>query len=245
MPKALVEIHHVPMIEYVIQWLNQGGVQEIFCALHWQANHIVTYLQHRRENGASVHSSHEPHPLGWVGAVRPILPALGSDPFVLIDTDRILIEPLHSMLKTYTQCHCPDLFIMVSTHPQSIVDQGGITLGINHDQVVRIGNQGREEPKLLKAAFCGAAIVTATLWNRYDPGPQVTSTSFKDTFALPWLRDHGKISAHVTCQPFFDGGTTERITKCEKYIEQQPESWPGCLVRTYLKPQYVRSFHTG
>lgn len=85
-PKPLLPVWGVPVIERTLRALEAAGVRRIAVNLHWQAEALQAYLT-RWSGPAVITLSHETEILGTGGALRPLRDWFGSTPFWLVNGD--------------------------------------------------------------------------------------------------------------------------------------------------------------
>lgn len=68
LPKPLVPLANVPIIEWQVGWLRGQGIRKIVVCAGYRAGQIENYVASRRMRGVIV--SAEPSPLGTGGAIR-------------------------------------------------------------------------------------------------------------------------------------------------------------------------------
>ncbi len=69
-PKPLIEIDGRPIIDYVLEWLANQGIEEVIINLHYMPNMIKRYLSRRGESGLKITYSYEKNILGTAGALK-------------------------------------------------------------------------------------------------------------------------------------------------------------------------------
>jgi MurNAc alpha-1-phosphate uridylyltransferase len=89
LPKALVEVAGVPMLEHVARRLVAAGADRLIINTHPFPERIVAVVRERNGFGADVRFSHEPdRPLDTGGGLRQALPLFRRDaPFFLHNCD--------------------------------------------------------------------------------------------------------------------------------------------------------------
>ncbi|MGN1359851.1 MAG: phosphotransferase [Kiritimatiellia bacterium] len=92
-PKPLLPVNGSPLIEQIIQRLENWGVRDIFINTHWMPGAFNDWLQNRPTTAAHISLSHEPDILGTGGALIPLKHHLGNEPFWLVNAD-ILVDGL-------------------------------------------------------------------------------------------------------------------------------------------------------
>jgi len=83
LPKPLVRVAGVPLIDTVLDRLAAVGVGDVVVNTHHLAEQVEQHLAHRRQ--PRIHISHEPEILETGGGVRQALPRLGSGPFYVVN----------------------------------------------------------------------------------------------------------------------------------------------------------------
>jgi len=69
-PKPLIEINGRPIIDYVLEWLVDQGIEEVIINLHYMPDMIKRYLSRRGELGPKITYSYEKNILGTAGALK-------------------------------------------------------------------------------------------------------------------------------------------------------------------------------
>ena len=88
MPKALVSVGGVPMLERVIRKLRGYGIDEFVVNVHHFAPMIEHFLESNRNFGASIAVSHEcDQALETGGGIKKAEPLLASGPFLVHNAD--------------------------------------------------------------------------------------------------------------------------------------------------------------
>lgn len=88
LPKPLVEIAGKPLIVYHLEALARAGIRDVVINLSWLGEKIRAALGDGSRYGARIAYSEEgPVPLETGGGIHRALPLLGSDPFVVVNSD--------------------------------------------------------------------------------------------------------------------------------------------------------------
>ena len=106
MPKALVPVAGVPLLERVIRKLQAAGISEFVVNAHHFADRIVDFLREHDDFGAKIQVSLEmPAPLETGGAIRFAAPLLrDADPFLVHNAD--ILSDLD--IRALVAAHRPD-----------------------------------------------------------------------------------------------------------------------------------------
>lgn len=90
LPKPLIPLLNIPLLDYTLQWLQEHGVQDVMINLH----HLPTLIPGRYGNGATrnmhIHYSYESELLGSAGAVRKVEEFWEKEPLLVIHGDVLL-----------------------------------------------------------------------------------------------------------------------------------------------------------
>jgi CBS domain-containing protein len=95
MPKPLLPVGGKPLLEHVLERLEESGVLDIYVAVHYMFEKIEEFVAARRGD-ARIHLLHESTPLGTAGAIG-LLPALTA-PLLVLNGDVITNVALSSLL---------------------------------------------------------------------------------------------------------------------------------------------------
>jgi NDP-sugar pyrophosphorylase family protein len=126
LPKALIEVGGVPMIEHVILHLKAAGVTEFVVNTHYLGNMIADFLQSRNNYGCTIHISNESALLLETGGgllhARRWLD--GNEPFFVHNADIITDLDLKAMYDHHVATHADATLLMAdrATSRYLIVD---------------------------------------------------------------------------------------------------------------------------
>jgi NDP-sugar pyrophosphorylase family protein len=97
LPKVMVPVAGVPVVDRVLAWLARSGVHEVAVNLHHEAERLAAHLATAAPAGVRVRLSHEEKLLGTAGALRPLTDFLTS-PFVVVYGDVVTDLDLGNLL---------------------------------------------------------------------------------------------------------------------------------------------------
>lgn len=106
-PKALVEVCGAPLIDHVLDRLAEAGVGEVVVNVHHHADMLEKHLG-TRSLPHTIISDERDALLDSGGGVRKALPALGPDPFFVVNADTIWIEGIRPNLRRLGEQFDPD-----------------------------------------------------------------------------------------------------------------------------------------
>lgn len=99
-PKSLVPIDNVPIIEWQIRYLKKSGIRDITVCAGYKAEQIGGFLRAKRGLGARIRMLCEKRPLGTGGAIRRATKSIPGKSFLVINGDVITDIDLTAMKKT-------------------------------------------------------------------------------------------------------------------------------------------------
>lgn len=97
-PKPLLEVRGKPLIAHHLERLRNAGFTQIHINTSWLAEKIHAALGDGARYGVSLHFSYEgPEPLETGGGLFRMLPALGREPFVVVNGDVFTDFPFETL----------------------------------------------------------------------------------------------------------------------------------------------------
>jgi len=99
-PKPLVPIDNVPIIEWQIRYLKKSGVKNITVCTGYKTEQIEGFLKSKSNFGIRVRVSVEKKPLGTGGAIKNAAGHIKGKTFFVINGDTITDISLKTMQKT-------------------------------------------------------------------------------------------------------------------------------------------------
>jgi NDP-sugar pyrophosphorylase family protein len=99
----MVPVAGTPLLRRNVEWLRAAGVTELAVNLHHHPDVVREHFGDGSGLGVSIHYSHEPVLLGTGGALRPLAPWLGQQPFLLVYADNLVDCDLASLLQLHEE----------------------------------------------------------------------------------------------------------------------------------------------
>ena len=103
-PKSLVQIRGKPFLEYQLEFLKRGGIQDIVLCIGHMGEQIERYFGNGRKYGVNIEYSHEDRPLGTAGALTKA-EALLADPFFTLYGDSYLFLDFRAVMSYFQSQH--------------------------------------------------------------------------------------------------------------------------------------------
>ena len=97
-PKPLIEVRGKPLIVHHLERLRDSGLTQLHINTSWLADKLQTALGDGSRYGVHIHYSYEgPEPLETGGGLFKMLPALGRDPFLVVNGDVFTDFPFETL----------------------------------------------------------------------------------------------------------------------------------------------------
>ena len=97
-PKPLIPINNIPIIEWQIKYLKKHGISEVIICSGYKTEMIENYLKNKKL-GIKITFSIESKPLGTGGAIKKAGKKIKDDSFIAINGDIITNIDLKKLLK--------------------------------------------------------------------------------------------------------------------------------------------------
>ena len=198
-PKPLLPVAGEPLIVHQLRWLHRAGLRDVVVNLHHLGEAVQRALGTGRDLGVRIHYSHEPELLDTGGGIKRALPALGSEPFVVLNGDIWTNYPFRSLtdvrpakahlVLTPTPAH--------KDHADFFLDTTGGTA------VVRRGSDN-------DLTYCGIAVFAGALFDDTPDGP------FSLTDPLFRAADTGEVTGEIFNGTWIDIGTPGELKRARR-----------------------------
>jgi MurNAc alpha-1-phosphate uridylyltransferase len=210
MPKPLVPVAGRPLIDHVLDRLAAAGIERAVVNVHYLADQIERHLKNRTAP-VIVISDERDKLLNTGGGVVKALGAIGSEPFIHVNSDTIWIDGLKPNLERLAEAFDPahmDALLLLAPVSASIGYAGRGDFAMGSDG--RLTRRGERD--VAPFVYAGAAILRPELFRGAPEGAFSLTALFDRAAAagrLHGLRMEG-VWMHV--------GTPEAIKEAEAAI---------------------------
>ncbi len=161
-PKPLVNVGGRAMIDHTLDRLAEAGVERAVVNVHWLADQIEAHVAGRTSPRVIISDEREKL-LDQGGGIVKALPALGTQPFFICNTDAFWLEGPRSNLQQLAQAWDPDkmdvlLLVAASTASVGVDWPGDFTMEPD-GRLVR-----RDERLVAPFVFSGVGIIKPELF---------------------------------------------------------------------------------
>jgi mannose-1-phosphate guanylyltransferase len=98
LPKPLIPVGDVPVIESLLKWLRRNGVRDVFITIGYLGHLIKALCGNGRQWDMNITYNEEPEPLGTIGPLRILVDKLKST-FLVLNGDLVTDLDLREFVK--------------------------------------------------------------------------------------------------------------------------------------------------
>jgi NDP-sugar pyrophosphorylase family protein/aminoglycoside/choline kinase family phosphotransferase len=197
-PKPLLPVWGLPMIERTLRALEAADVREVAINLHWMPGPLQAYLRDRR-GPAALHFSQESEILGTGGALRPLRDWLGEAPFWLVNGDIVWQADLTPLVTAF---HARQRIAAAWLEPRR--GPRTVTCG-PHGDIESYRSPVPQSPGT--ATFCGVQLISPAL---FDFLPDTKTFSIVDAYERAQAAGRPVAGVRIPNSYWCDAGTVER-----------------------------------
>jgi D-glycero-alpha-D-manno-heptose 1-phosphate guanylyltransferase len=148
LPKPMAPIAGRPFLEYILDRLIDGGIENIVLSVGYKADVIISHFENRYR-GATLHYSVEHEPLGTGGGIAYALSLMETAPVLVVNGDTFLDIDYRELVGWYEEE--PSQIAMVLRNVSDVSRYGSVLLS-NH-RVTDLIEKGIEGPGLINAGI--------------------------------------------------------------------------------------------
>lgn len=211
LPKPLIPIGDIPIMERIINRFQEFGTQEFWVTLNYRKNMIMSYFSDLQEQYL-LHYVEENQPLGTAGSLH-LLQEKFHKPFIVTNCD-ILIQADYEDIYRH-HCESGNALTIVTALKNMVVPYGVIH-PLENGGIASM----EEKPKLSYFINTGFYVLNAEMIEKI---PQETFFHMTDLADL-LLKEGGQIGMYpISEESFLDMGEFEEMHKMERKLELKTE----------------------
>jgi MurNAc alpha-1-phosphate uridylyltransferase len=211
-PKPLVSFMGSPLIDHVLDRLEDAGIEEVIVNVHHFADQLAAHLA-RREFPRILISDERAQLLDTGGGAKHALHLLGDEPIVTFNSDSVWVEGWGSNLKNLIAAFDPetmDALLMIADAARTI---GYVGRGDFHmDPLGRLARRGSAET--VPYMFAGVQVIKPQLFAEGPEGPFSTN--------LIWDRliERGTLFGQRMSGIWMHVGSPEDLEAAEEFMRE-------------------------
>lgn len=210
MPKPLVPFAGKPLIDHVLDRLDEAGIEEVIVNVHHFADMLEAHLA-KRQSPRIVISDERAALLDTGGGAKKALSLLGDEPIITFNSDSVWVEGLGSNLRDLMAAFDPermDALLMIADAARTIgyVGRGDFTMD-------PFGALARRAPSTTAPfMFAGVQIIRPGLFAEGPDGPFSTN--------LVWDRliEKGRLFGHRMGGVWMHVGAPDDLAEAETFL---------------------------
>ena len=208
-PKPLLSIAGIPIIERQIELLKKYNFTDIYILIGYLGEQIKDYFRQGRKFGVDIKYYQENIPLGTSGCVKCLEHELNNDHFIVIYGDLVIDMNLDNLVEFHITNH-GDATIVV--HPNNHPYDSDIVEMDECNRITAFYLKG-SKPEIYSNLVNAAVYVLNPIVFDYIPN-NGASDFVKDVFSK-MLKDNRVIKGYKTVEYIKDVGTIDRFNKVE------------------------------
>ena len=215
LPKPLMPIGDVPVLEVLLRQLGRAGVTEAYLAVNHLRHLIEAFFGDGTRIGVKLNYSVEDRPLGTAGPIAAVLDRLGDD-FVMTNGDLLTTMDIGEMIRFHRNRRA---VATVGVYPREVKIDFGL---IEVDADMRM-TAYREKPSYPHLVSMGIYVLNAA---------QLRNLIERDTYLdMPDLLQRLMVTGEVHCFLsdcfWLDIGRPDDFARAQELYEKDPQAFLG------------------
>jgi MurNAc alpha-1-phosphate uridylyltransferase len=221
--KPLIPIAGKPMLEGVLDHLRMSGIDEVVVNTHYLADQVEACCQSYQTTHPQMllHISYEPELLETAGSVINALPILGTEPFIVVNSDMVWREQGELLLRRMMAAWRDDMDMLLALIPTAKANghERSGDVDMTPDGQIIWGRPEREAGMVWPYVYIGIQMLHPRLLAAYPLAklgfPQVWNEAVDAKGLLP--RIYGIIHQGMWCEV----GTPQGVEMAERMMGDQ------------------------
>lgn len=212
LPKPLLKVAGLPLIEHHIKALYRAGIRDIVVNHAWLGHKIEEYVGNGHQFGVNIQYSPESTALETAGGIHHALPLLGNEPFLVINADIWTDYPLIQIVEAAKS----RLSQLIWAHLVFVPNPAHHPLGDFH---LLEGNplvfEKAVYPDLPCNTYSGIGLYHPKIFYFLDEEPLALGPVLKN------LIQEQHVTAEIYDGDWFDIGTPQRLDEINAYLAEK------------------------
>ena len=205
-PKPLLPVAGKPLLRHHLERLAQMGIRDVVVNTSYLGDQVEDFLAQQTDLGLGLFVSREPERLETGGGIQNALPLLGSEPFLLVNSDVWSDYPLQQLPQ-----RPPGLAYLVLVNNPAHNLSGDFAL--RGQDVVAEGLPDA----LPRLTFSGISVIDPVLFADCEAGRFPLAPLLKQAMG------QGKVQGEHYAGYWVDVGTPDRLAAVEQKLQEQTQ----------------------
>lgn len=215
-PKPMIKVLGVPMLEYQIKELKKNGIRKLIITVSYMREKIKEYFKDGSDHGIVIEYFDEIEPLGTAGALKKIEKDLSND-FFLINGDNIYnVNLLEHYKKHVAFVESNGALTTVLTHTNDHMFDSALLISKNHKVIKWLNKEDDGRESSFNEANSGIHIINKNLLQRFPKEDKIDL----DRQIIKPLVPEGKLFSVFTTEYIREIGVPQRIKIAEQDIKE-------------------------
>jgi len=199
LPKAMLLIKGVPILEHIIALLRSYDIREIYIAIGYLGEKIKAHFGDGSKYGVKIYYLEEKDDLGTGGALKKSLNKIGNEPFLMLWGDVLVDIDLGDFVDFHLENN--PLMTVALTSVADPTEYGAVKL--HRDTMVEYKEKPRKSATVSHLVSAGVHVVDAKIAKYF---PKKTKFNLERDIIPKLIKDQ-KIKGYVFGGQWFDVGT--------------------------------------
>lgn len=206
-PKPLLPLKGKPILQHVIENLQQHGVKQIILSIGYKAELITDYFKEGSQLGVNISYCLETEPLGTGGAVKKAATGL-TKPLFVVWGDNLMDVNYQELSQTYLKHKKPVTMVLT---PREDVEHFGVAK-LDEEKIISFVEKPKRSEAPSNLINAGAIILEPAGLNLLPPGKSSIEYDYYEKLAP------GEITAHIHQGQWFPTDTLEKYAlACQNF----------------------------
>ncbi len=214
LPKPLIRVAGKPLIDWGLDALARAGVNRAVVNVHYLADALERHVI-ARDMPRVIVSDERAQLLDSAGGVVKALPALGTDPFFILNADTFWIDGVSDNLVALAAAFDPavmDMVILTARPDQATGHSGGLDFVVDADGRLARAASADEESRKTGVIYAGAAVVSPAIFAGAKAEPHSLNAYFDRLMA------QGRLFGHCLDGAWITVGTPDAIAPAQEAV---------------------------
>ncbi len=241
LPKPLLPLANVPIIERLIRKLQPLGVEKVIVNLHHLGDKIHNHLGDGSRFGLQLIYSLEEKLLGTAGGIAKMLPSIEGNHFICMNGDFLQLANLQKAWQAFQHSRSAATMILTSQLEEQQESAIGFVASPSSDdfgRIVSLLDYSSPTTTTSMGNFTGTHFFNRNFLADFFRQNPHSYCIIREGY-LNWLQQAEPISAYIEAAPLLDIGTKERYLAANRAVLEREAPEQTASVEATIVPPVV------